>query len=124
MVDHSAILSIYLRSSALNARVRVCMGVTLYRGIGAKCLAQLLGVHLITVQLLLKSLVDDGTLGRTRKGHAVHYHSSLAAKKLVRAELRRIRSEGATLVNELRQHPRIKLDKLDKLLGINPDVES
>lgn len=121
MVDHSVILSIYLRSSALNARVRVCMGVGLYRGVDAKTLARLLGVHLITVQLLLGPLVNEKILGRVRTGHDVRYHSTLAAKKLVRAELRRIRLEGANLERELRQHPRIKPDKLDKLLGILPD---
>ena len=123
MVDHS-LLTTYLRSNALNARARVCMGVTLYRGIDVRGLSELLGIHLNTVHRILCPLVADKTIGRTRKGHAVHYHSSLAAKKLVRAELRRLRCEGANLVNELRQHPRIKQDKLDKLLGIVPDVES
>ncbi len=123
MVDHS-LLTTYLRSNALNARARVCMGVTLYRGIDVRGLSDLLGIHLNTVHRILCPLVADKTLGRTRKGHAVHYHSSLAAKKLVRAELRRIRSEGDHLANELRQHPRVKQDKLDRLLGIQSENES
>ena len=123
MADHSNLVT-YLRSNALNERARICMGVTLFRGCDIRTLADLLGIHKDTALRLLRPLVADKTIGRTRKGHAVHYHSSLAAKKLVRAELRRLRCEGANLERELRVHPRIKLDKLDKLLGIVPDVES
>ena len=122
MADHSNLVT-YLRSNALNERARICMGVTLFRGCDIRTLADLLGIHKDTALRLLRPLVADKTIGRTRKGLAVHYHSSLAAKKLVRAELRRIRSEGDHLANELRQHPRIKQDKLDRLLGISPDVE-
>ena len=122
MADHSNLVT-YLRSNALNERARICMGVTLFRGCDIRTLADLLGIHKDTALRLLRPLVADKTIGRTRKGLAVHYHSSLAAKKLVRAELRRLRCEGANLVNELRSHPRIKQEKLDKLLGILPDVE-
>ena len=112
-----------LRSSALNARARVCMGVGLFRGCDVYTVAWLLDVHLNTVHRTLGPLVSEGIVSKVRTGHDVNYHSTLAAKKLVRAELRRLRCEGANLVNELRQHPRIKQDKLDKLLGIVPDVE-
>jgi len=80
------------------------MGVTLYRGIDVRGLSDLLGIHLNTVHRILCPLVAEKILGRTRKGHTVHYHSSLAAKKLVRAELRRIRNEGVNLERELRQN--------------------
>ena len=122
MVDSIGLI-LCLRSGALNVRVRVCMGVTLYKGIDLRTLADLLGVHRGSIHRVIASMVAEGIVSRVRAGHDMRYHSTLAAKKLVRAELRRLRCEGANLVNELRSHPRIKLDKLDKLLGISPDIE-
>jgi hypothetical protein len=116
-------LTLCFRSSALNVRVRVCMGVSLYRGIDAHGLAALLGVHVGSIHREMASLISSKLIGRTRIGRVVHYHSTQAAQKLVRAELRRLRLEGENLVNELRRHPRVKQEKLDRLLGLFPSDE-
>jgi len=120
-----------LRSPALTNRARVCMCVGLFRGVDSATIATVLGLCSRVVSRTLTSLVRSGVLTRhrvlvhgangSRSTIAVRYHETKEAKKLVRAELRRIRSEGVNLVDELRQHPRIKLEKLDRLLGILPD---
>ncbi len=123
-----------LRSGALTNRARVCMCIGLFRGVDSATIASVLGVCSRVASRTLTSLVRSGVITRhrvlvhgvngSRSMVVVRYHETKEARRLVRAELRRIRSEGATLVNELRQHPRVKQDKLDKLLGIVPDVES
>ena len=118
------IVRLLLKESALNVRVRVCMCIGLFGGIDRATIQNVLGVTDKTVLLALGPLVREGLITRHRIGSfVVRYHSTQAAKKLVRAELRRLRCEGANLDRELRVHPRIKQDKLDKLLGISPDVE-
>ena len=123
-----------LRSGALTNRARVCMCIGLFRGVDSATIASVLGVCSRVASRTLTSLVRSGVITRhrvlvhgvngSRSTVAVRYHETKEARKLVRDEIRQLSANAANLVNELRQHPRIKLDKLDKLLGIVPDVES
>ena len=119
------IVSLLLKHDALSNRARVCMCVSLFGGIDRATIEQLLGLSRKTVLVELGPLVESGLLTRHRIGSLiVRYHSTKASRKLVRDEIRRLSVNGVNLVNELRQHPRIKQDKLDKLLGIQLGDES
>lgn len=118
------IVSLLLRQSALDNRARVCMCAMLFGGVDRATIEHVLGLSRKTVLVELGPLVKEGLLTRHRTGSLiVRYHATQSARKLVRAELRRLRLEGEVLVNELRQHSRVKQDRLDRLLGLVPDVE-
>ena len=119
MNDHSVIPYLDRRYTIT---ARVCIALELFKGIGCNDLAQLIGVNPnYLLRTVLTPLVRSGDIGKTIRDKHVFYHYRLGCAAIVAKENKRL--QGDHLVNELRQHPRIKLDKLDKLLGIVPDVE-
>ena len=133
-MSHSAYLYLLLQSSTLSIRARVCMCVRLFGGIDRQTIEQFTGLAECSVSVALTGLVRSGAVNRVRSTvhgvnggpsvSVVRYHDTKEARRIVRSELEQLDKIAINLVNELRQHPRIKLDKLDKLLGIVPDVES
>ena len=116
-----------LQDRRLSLRARVCMCVHVFRGCDRATIQRVVNVSQDPALKTLTKLVREGIVSRYRqkiKGAEFYYHGSQQSQKIVREEIRRFNESCENLVNELRQHPRIKLDKLDKLLGIVPDVES
>lgn len=122
MVDH-CVLDTHRRFSALSVRARVCACIGVSRGIDARSIAALVGLSYDSVISVLHVLVSEGIVNKHRAGQMVRYHDTKEARRIVRGELEQLDKEAVDMVNELRAHPRIKQEKLDKLLGISPDVE-
>ena len=119
MNDHSVIPYLDRRYTIT---ARACIALELFKGIECNDLAQFLGVHPdYLLRTVLTPLVRSGDIGKTIRDKHVFYHYRLGCAAIVAKENKRL--QGANQVNGLRVHPRIKLDKLDKLLGIVPDVE-
>jgi predicted transcriptional regulator len=132
-MSHSFYLYIVLRSSTLSIRARVCACVGLFGGIDRRSIERFTGLAECSVSVALTGLVRSGAVNRVRSTvhgvnggpsvSVVRYHDTKEARRIVRSELEQLDKIALDLVNELRQHPRIKQDKLDRLLGILPDVE-
>ena len=132
-MSHSVYLYLVLQSSTLSIRARVCACIGLFGGIDRQTIERFTGLAECSVSVALTSLVRGGAVNRVRSTvhgvnggpsvSVVRYHDTKEARRIVRTELDQLDKEAMNLVNELRQHPRIKQDKLDKLLGIVPDVE-
>ncbi len=117
------VLDTHRRFSALSVRARVCACIGVSRGIDARSIAVLVGLSYDSVISALHVLVSEGIVNKHRDGQTVRYHDTKEARRIVRSELEQLDKIAINLVNELRTHPRIKQDKLDKLLGIQSENE-
>lgn len=103
------------------------MCVRLFGGVDRQTIERFTGLAECSVSVALTGLVRDGAVNRVRSTvHGVNggpsvpvvrYHDTKEARRIVRGELEQLDREAMNLANELREHPRVKLDKLDKLLG-------
>ena len=117
------VLDTHRRFSALSVRARVCACIGVSRGIDARSIAVLVGLSYDSVISALHVLVSEGIVNKHRDGQTVRYHDTKEARRIVRSELEQLDKTAVDLINGFRVHPRIKQGKLDRLLGIVPDVE-
>ena len=132
-MSHSVYLYLVLQSSTLSIRARVCACIGLFGGIDRQTIERFTGLAECSVSVALTGLVRSGAVNRVRSTvhgvnggpsvSVVRYHDTKEARRIVRSELEQLDKIAIDLVSGFRSHPRVKQDKLDRLLGIQSENE-